>query len=98
MRTALNRLDIVRRDLDRTRVYAPQDGVIGNLQLRLGDYAQAGQPVLVLVGPDPVVAADFREKTRVRVRVGDRALVAFDGRSGKHATAPVHRSSRHLLS
>ncbi|HCM9621393.1 TPA: HlyD family secretion protein [Enterobacter cloacae subsp. cloacae] len=83
VRTARNRLDVARRDLDRTRVKAPQDGGVGNLQLRPGDYAQAGQPVLALVGRDPVVAADFREKTLARVRIGDRALVAFDGRPGK---------------
>lgn len=83
VRTARNRLDMARRDLNRTWVKAPQDGVVSNLQLRQGAYAQAGQPVLALVGRDPVVAADFREKTLARVHVGDRALVAFDGRPGQ---------------
>ncbi|WP_066098178.1 HlyD family secretion protein [Xanthomonas massiliensis] len=83
LRTAGNSLDIARRDLDRTQVRAPQDGVVANLQLRPGDYAQAGQSVLALVGRNPVVAADFREKTLAGVHVGDRALVVFDGRPGQ---------------
>lgn len=83
LRTALNRLDVARRDLGHTRVLAVGAGRVANLQLRPGDFVQTGSPVMALVGTAPMVAADFREKTLARVRLGDRAFVTFDAKPGE---------------
>jgi multidrug resistance efflux pump len=83
LRTALNRLDVARRDLGHTRVLAVGAGRVANLQLRPGDFVQTGSPVMALVGTAPIVAADFREKTLARVRLSDRAFVTFDAKPGE---------------
>ncbi len=83
LREARNKLAIARRDLAQTRVVVAEDGVIANMRLRPGDYVAAGAPVLALVGLNPIIAADFREKALARVGVGDEALVSFDALPGQ---------------
>ena len=83
LREARNKLAIARRDLEQTRVIAAEDGVIANMRLRPGNYVAPGTPVLAVVGLNPIIAADFREKALTRVGVGDEALVSFDALPGR---------------
>jgi len=83
LREARNKLALARRDLAQTRVVAAEDGVIANMRLRPGDYVAPGTPVLAVVGLNPIIAADFREKALTRVGVGDEALVSFDALPGR---------------
>lgn len=70
-------------DLRNTRVLAPADGVITNLQLRPGQYVGKGSPLLsfIAVGPRWVNAA-MRENQLGNIDPGDRVLVTFDEQPG----------------
>jgi len=61
-----------------TRVRAPFDGVITNLQLAEGTYAKAGTPVISLVATERWrVVANIPENWLERVRPGDRVEVSL---------------------
>ena len=83
VRQAMAALEQARLDLRNTRVLAPADGVITNLQLRPGQYVGKGAPLLsfIAVGPRWVNAA-MRENQLGNLGPGDRVLVAFDEQPG----------------
>ena len=83
LRQARNDLADARLDLRRTTVRAGRDAIVSNLQLQAGDYATSGGAVLVLVGSDLDVTADFREKSLRDIQPGDLALVSFDASPGR---------------
>lgn len=65
-------------DLERTRVFAPIDGVIGSVP-HTGDYARAGVPMLDLVGSGHQwIEANFKETELTRVEVGQPVRVEID--------------------
>ncbi|WP_295940030.1 HlyD family secretion protein [uncultured Xanthomonas sp.] len=67
-------LDLAELDLQRTQVRATADGYITNLEVRVGDYAQAGSARLALVRDDAMWVYGYFEETKLpRVHVGDRA-------------------------
>lgn len=67
-------LDLAELDLQRTQVCATADGYITNLEVRVGDYAQAGSARLALVRDDAMWVYGYFEETKLpRVHVGDRA-------------------------
>ena len=70
-------------DLDRTQVRAETAGRIGNLQLRQGQHANAGQPLLALISDQGWVSADLREKSLRHVKDGTAVDVVFDALPGQ---------------
>lgn len=65
-------------DLEFTRVKAPVDGYITNLNLRLGSQAVANQPVLALIDISSFwVSGYFREDTIEGIQPGDPAIVTL---------------------
>ncbi|UNK49878.1 biotin/lipoyl-binding protein [Lysobacter sp. S4-A87] len=89
LRRARNALDRARLDLDRSQVTALEAGIVSNLRLEAGAYAQAGEPKLALVSTAPSLFADFREKALLHVERGTRAEVAFDALPGRLFQAEV---------
>ncbi len=76
--------------LEYTRVHAPCDGLITDLQLRTGAYVHTGQAALTLIDTRHwQVVANFRENALVRMRPGQPALVALRGRPGELLPARV---------
>ena len=58
-------------NLEYTKIYAPCDGIITDLQLREGAYAHIGQAVLACIDTgDWVMVANFRENNLVRMQPG----------------------------
>ncbi|MBM6549472.1 HlyD family secretion protein [Marinomonas ostreistagni] len=82
--SARNALADAKVDLARTAIYAPQDGVISNMQLVPGMITQSGQSLLSLVvtGKDRITA-DFREKSITNVEPGTAALIVYDAFPGR---------------
>lgn len=65
-------------NLEFTRVKAPVDGYVTNLNLRLGSQVMANQPTLALIDVNSFwVNGFFRETSIAEIRSGDRALVTL---------------------
>ena len=78
LRRAAANLELAQLNLDFTKVWAPTDGYVTNLQLRAGDSAVANQPMLALIDADSFyVQAFFRETFVGSFQKGDRAVVTL---------------------
>jgi len=63
-----------------TRVVAPVDGYVTNLELDLGTYAAAGEPQLALIDADSFWVAGYFKETDLRfIDAGDPAAVVLMG-------------------
>ncbi len=72
-----------RLNLGYTRVYAPCDGLITDLQLREGAYLHVGQAAMTLIDTGRwMVVGNFRENSLARLREGQPAFVALRGVPG----------------
>lgn len=77
-------------DLQRTTVRAPADGVVTNLRLAPGQFANKGSPVLSFIATGPRwVTAAMRENQLGNIRPGVRARVTFDDHPGEVFSARV---------
>ena len=77
-------------NLGYTQVHAPCDGMITNLQLSQGAYADVGQAVLTCIDTRHwLIVANFRERCLEKMRPGQPALVAFAALPGKLWPAEV---------
>jgi len=76
-------LDQAKVDLDKTVVKAPIDGAILKVNVRLGEYAQAGvlsDPLMTMGSVDPLhVRVDIDETETWRIRPGHAALARLRG-------------------
>lgn len=87
---ALAALAKARLDLLRTDVLAPSDGLVTNLQLTVGRYAGAGQPLLTFIDlRDYWLNAEFRENSLGNMAAGDRAEIVLDVLPGRVFDATV---------
>ena len=69
-------LDAARLNLERAQVRAPADGLVTNLDMRTGSYAQAGRAALALVDAKSFYVEGYFEETKLaRIHVGDRVRV-----------------------
>ena len=75
--------DLAEINLGYTRITAPVDGIVGQRQVRAGQYVSAGTEVISLVPlPDVWVIANFKETQMTRVRVGQPASATVDAFPG----------------
>ena len=78
LRQARAELEQATLNLEFTRVLAPVDGYITNLNLRLGSQAVANQPAMALVDINSYwIDAYFRETSVGDMRAGDKAIVTL---------------------
>jgi multidrug resistance efflux pump len=78
LRRAAADLEIAQLNLDFTKVRAPTDGYVTNLQLHVGDSAVTDQPMLALIDANSFyVQAFFRETFVGNFQKGDRAVVTL---------------------
>ena len=77
-------LDAARLDLERTTVRAPVDGVVTDVRVERGNFAQAGAPQMTFLGTNDIwVQADFTENNLGNIRRGDPVEIVFDALPGK---------------
>ncbi|GAN52872.1 efflux RND transporter periplasmic adaptor subunit [Tanticharoenia sakaeratensis] len=73
-------LDVAKLNLQRSIVYSPVNGYVTNLNLRVGDYATAGQARLAVIDADSFwIYAYFEETKMWGVHVNDVARVKLMG-------------------
>ncbi|MBA4489274.1 HlyD family secretion protein [Paracoccus sp. S1E-3] len=85
-------LKLAEIELDRTRITAPIDGVVGVSGVREGQYVRAGsQLVSVVPMADLYVTANFKETQLAKVRPGQAVSVQVDTFPGKVLTGHVER-------
>jgi membrane fusion protein (multidrug efflux system) len=84
-------VDKAERDLRRTIVRAPADGIVTNVDtLQPGNYLQASQPAFSLVASDHVwIEANLKETDLTYVRPGDPAEISVDAYPGTEWKASV---------
>jgi membrane fusion protein (multidrug efflux system) len=71
--------DLARINLGYTRIVAPVDGMVGQRQVRPGQYVNVGTEVISVVPlPNVWVVANYKETQMNRVRLGQRASATVD--------------------
>lgn len=71
-------LNTARIDLERSKVLAPESGIVNNLTLRQGNYASRGAAVLSLIKSDSFYVTGYFEETKLQmVRVGQKARITL---------------------
>ncbi|WP_218508367.1 HlyD family secretion protein [Variovorax sp. dw_308] len=77
-------------NLGYTRIVAPDDGVVGQRQVRVGQYVSTGQQVAVLAAlPRLWVLANFKETQIRRMRIGQPCEIAVDAFPGSRLAGHV---------
>ena len=77
-------LEQAQLDLLRTSVVAPDDGVVTDVRVDRGNFAQAGAPLMTfLASHDIWVQADFTENNLGNIKAGDEVELVFDALPGK---------------
>jgi multidrug resistance efflux pump len=73
-------LDVAKLNLARSTLYAPVDGFISHLRLRVGDYATAGAARLTVIDASSFWISGYFEETKLaQIRIGDLARVKLMG-------------------
>jgi len=81
---AIARLEKAQLDLQRTKVVAPSNGIVSNLQLTTGQKATTGSPLLTFIDPRGVwVSALVRENSLENIRAGQKAQIVLDALPGR---------------
>ena len=84
MRSAVAALGSARFDLSNTKVRAPTSGVVTDLRIEEGYYAQPGQPLMTFIAIHDVwIEAYFRENNLGRIKPGDPVEIALDVQPGR---------------
>jgi RND family efflux transporter MFP subunit len=74
LQQAQSALDAAELNLARTKVFAPVDGYVTNLNVHRGDYATTGAAKLAIVDSHSFWVYGYFEETKLpRVRIGDKA-------------------------
>lgn len=71
--------DLAQLDVGYTEIRSPIDGVVGNRQARVGDYATVGAQLMSVVPASGLyVNANFKESQIAHMRPGQRAIIEAD--------------------
>ena len=71
-------------DLKRTQVFAPARGSVTDLRTDVGQYAQAGAPVMTLIAiHDLWISADMTENNLGNIKPGDQVAIVLDVMPGE---------------
>jgi multidrug resistance efflux pump len=77
-------LDQAELDLARTTITAPDSGVVTDVRVNRGNFAQAGAPLMTFLATQDIwVQADFTENSLGNIKRGDTVELVFDALPGK---------------
>src|ERR1700761_5997157 len=73
-------LEVAKLNLQRSVLYSPVNGYVTNLRLRVGDYANAGQPRVAVIDSDSFWISGYFEETKLgKIKPGDPARIKLMG-------------------
>jgi HlyD family secretion protein len=77
-------LDQAKAVREQAEIIAPFDGTISDVLIRQGEYANAGQPIVLLgdLGHMQVETTDLNEKDVAGLKIGDKVMVSIDALPG----------------
>jgi multidrug resistance efflux pump len=77
---AIASLDVAKLNLIRSTLYAPSDGYVTNFLLRVGDYANEGNPVMSIVDKHTFWIDAYFEETKLHgIKVGAKTRIKLMG-------------------
>jgi len=80
-RSAIEKAEL---DIKHTKVVAPARGLVTDLRIDVGQFAQAGAPVMTLIAiHDLWISADMTENNLGNIDPGDEAAIVLDAMPGK---------------
>ena len=88
------KLAVLNEQLDYTKVKAPFDGVVENIQIKTGEIAAPGRQLMQLVNMDQMkIKADISEKYIAKIHQGDTVSVIFDNIPVEPLKCKIYRIS-----
>jgi membrane fusion protein (multidrug efflux system) len=79
VRAAESQVALARNNIDYTRIVSPADGMVGQRQVRPGQFVNVGTQVIAVVPlPNIWVIANYKETQMTSIRVGQLARVSVD--------------------
>jgi len=78
VRSAEAAVQLARIDLDNTTITAPQDGTLGEVGARLGQYVTAGTQLMAVVPKDVWIIANFKETQLDGMKIGQPVVFTVD--------------------
>lgn len=80
-------------DLENTKIVAPEDGKLGEVGARLGQYVLAGTQLLALVPRRIWVVANFKETQLAGMKIGQPVTMTVDALQNAKLTGHIERFS-----
>ena len=93
VRSAEAAVELARIDLANTRIKAPQDGRLGEVGARLGQYVTAGSQLMAVVPKDVWIIANFKETQLAGMKVGQPVVFTVDALDKARLNGHVERFS-----
>ena len=77
--TAQTTYDQAAVELKATTIRAPASGIVSNMKLQVGEYAQAGKPIFSLIQNQPIwIEANLKETQLTHILPGQQATIVAD--------------------
>ncbi len=93
VRSAEAAVQLAQIDLDNTTIAAPQDGTLGEVGARLGQYVTAGTQLMAIVPKDVWIIANFKETQLDGMQIGQPVVFTVDALNKAQLTGHVERFS-----
>lgn len=93
VRSAEAAVQLAQIDLDNTTITAPQDGRLGEVGARLGQYVTAGTQLMAVVPKDVWIIANFKEAQLDGMKIGQPVVFTVDALNKARLNGHVERFS-----
>ena len=75
-------IDAAKLNLSYTVITAPEDGMVSKVNVKSGQYVQAGQPLFTVVHDNVWVVANFKETQLDKMKEGQKVVIKVDAYPG----------------
>lgn len=86
-------LDQAKLNLEKTSVRAPEDGLVTDVHVSKGNFANTGAPQMTFIAVENIwVRADFTENNLGNIRTGNTVKIVFDALPGEVLTGTIRET------